>query len=99
MPALGSFISARNLPVGGEASEVVNAYDVNEREHRACALNPPLESVGAHPVPVVDGIAPELARAAEVVGRDSCDEAGSAPLVEFEEVGVRPNVRRVVRDE
>src|SRR5205085_1241715 len=74
MPALRRFISARNLPVGGEASEVVNAYDVNEREHRASALYPPLESVLAHPLPLVNRVAPELARAAEVVGRDSSDE-------------------------
>src|ERR1043166_5427332 len=99
LAALGGLVAARNLPVGREAAEVVNADDVNEREHGARARDPPLEAVLAHPLPIVDGVAPELARAAEVVGRDSGDEARAATLVELEEVGLGPHVSRVVRDE
>ena len=48
--------------------------------------------------PAVDRVAPALARGRELVGRGSCDHGRHAVPVELEELGVGPDVGRVVRD-
>src|SRR5437870_7546261 len=97
--ALGRLVAAGYLPEGREATEVVDAYDVDERERRAHALDPPGEAVPLHALPVVERVTPKLPRLAEVVGRDSRDDRRTTVLAELELSRVRPNVRRVVSDE
>ena len=72
---------AGHRPVGDEAAEVVDARQVDELERAAEALDPPAVAVGAHRGPVVERVAPELARLRERVGRDAGDRAlaGRAP--------------------
>src|SRR5438270_13455882 len=70
--ALRGLVFGGHFPSGGEAAEVVEAHNVRHLQSLAHALDPPLETVLAHTLPVVDRVAPELTRLAEGVGRDSC---------------------------
>ena len=89
---------ARHLPVTLEAAEVVDAHHVEQGEGGAQATDPPLVARGSQRLPVVDGIPPELAGGAEVVGGDAGLHAEAPVLVQLEELAVRPDVGRVVRD-
>ena len=48
----------RHLPVGGEAAEVVDPREVDEREHAPQPLDPPAVAVRRHGVPVEDAGCP-----------------------------------------
>src|SRR5258708_6192670 len=48
--------------------------------------------------PVVDRIPPELSLSAEVVGRNSCQKARPALLVQKKKLRVCPHVARIERD-
>ena len=88
-----------DFPGGGEAAEVVDADDIAEAHGGAEAGDPPVVGVVLHGFPVVDGVAPVLAGGAEVVGRGAGVGAGAEVAVEFEEVGVGPDVGGIVGDE
>ena len=90
---------ARNLPVAGEAAEVVDPEHVDQREGVGEAGNPPVEALLLVDVPAVERIAPALTRLAEVVGRDAGHHCRPAASVELEELGAAPHVGAVVGDE
>ena len=84
-----------DVPGGGEAPEVIEPDHVHVGQQGAQALNAPAKTVPPERLPVVDGIAPELAVGTEEVRGHASDKAGSATLVEQEIAGVRPNVSEV----
>jgi hypothetical protein len=99
LAALGGPVAARHLPVRLEPAEVVEPHQVEQRERGAEARGPPGEPVTRHRVPAVDGVAPELAGRAEVVGRHARLHERPAVGSQLEELRVRPHVRAVVGDE
>ena len=78
---------------------MVDADDIAEAHGGGKRESPPVVGVVLHGFPVVDGVAPVLAGGAEVVGRGAGVGAGAAVAVEFEEVGVGPDVGGIVGDE
>ena len=78
---------------------MVDSHPVDEAQVVGQALDPPAEASRRDPVPAVEGIAPQLAGAAEGVGGDAGDHRWAAHLIEEEQVGIRPHVGRVARDE
>src|SRR5262249_12933121 len=89
----------RHLPVSGKTPEVVESYVVYQRKRAANALDPPGIARLLEDIPAVEGVAPELAGGAEVIGWDSGHNQGPPPLVKREELWMRPDVSAVVRDE
>src|SRR5205085_7519543 len=81
LAALRSLVAARYLPARSKPAKVIYAQDVELMQHRVDAFDPPTKTFGAHALPVVQGIAPELARLTEIVGRHACDDARAAILV------------------
>ena len=71
LTALGSLIASGNLPARSETAEVVHAGDIDHGQRRAHTLDPPLEAVVLHALPVVKRIAPELSGFAEIVRRNT----------------------------
>ena len=62
----------RNLPDAEEAEDVVDAVGREVLLHLAEALEPPLEAVLEHGIPVVGGEAPVLTIGRERIGRSAC---------------------------
>ena len=81
-----------------KAAEVVDARDVVELGGRGDAVDPPLVAGGLQVLPVVEGVAPELAGGGEVVRRAAGDAHGAALLVQPEDLGIGPGVRAVHGD-
>ena len=75
---------------------MVDADDVEQARGRRDAALPPVEAVVAHPVPVVKRVAPELTVGGEAVGRAACHTRRHTVAVELEQVGIRPDVARIV---
>jgi hypothetical protein len=61
--------------------------------------NPPGEFLAGVGLPAIDWVTPELAGRTEVVGRDARDEERFPLGIELEQVGARPDIRAVQRDE
>ncbi len=95
----GGLVSGGDGPVRLEAAEVVEADDVVEEMRAADAVDPPGEAGLLEDVPFVEGIAPALAGGREIVRRDTGDADGGEVGIQFEELGVGPDVGRVVVDE
>jgi len=87
-----------DLPVFDEASEVVDAEDIVHTEAVTDAVDPPSVSCFFHGIPVVDGIAPELARGIELVGGETGDVFGFSLFGQFEYLAVGPQIGAVVPD-
>ena len=62
------------------------------------AIHPPGETGFCEDLPLVQGIAPALAGGGEVVGWDAGDADGREVRVELKELGVGPDVGRIVID-
>ena len=71
---------------------MVNADDVVQPAGAVDAADPPAEAVLAHPIPVVQGVAPELAVGAEIVGRHTGYGLGNQRFIQLEELRLRPHV-------
>ena len=91
-PERASRARLRDRPELGEAAEVVDAGQVEERQRPAQALDPPAVAVARDGVPVEERIAPVLAERAEPVGRRPGDEPRQ------EEVRVRAVVDAALGD-
>src|SRR5690348_14030732 len=89
----------RNLPVGFEATEVVQTDDIHQLQHLPHPLDPPRVARRRQYIPTIDGVAPALAGRAEIVRRNAGDHRRLAVRVELEEVAVYPDVGAVVRHE
>jgi hypothetical protein len=88
---------ARAMP--REAAEMIQTNYVDVAQQRAQTIYPPAIAGLAKSIPVVNGIAPELPRRAEIVRRHAGDEARPAPFVEKKQFRVGPDVARIGRDE
>src|SRR6185369_8543596 len=96
LTALSGLVAARYFPTRGETTKVVHTRDINHRQCRAHALDPPLETVGLHALPVVERVAPELASGAEVIRWNTRDDEWFSVLIQLELFRVGPNVSGVM---
>src|SRR5262245_36050720 len=87
------------MPRCSKSTEMIEANDVNVRQHRTRPIDPPAISACPKRAPVVDRIAPSLSLRAEVVGRHTRDDARPVLGIEKKEVRVRPHIARIRRDE
>src|SRR5512132_4228088 len=67
-------LSGRDRPEPGEAAEVIDPEDVDEVEHAAHPLRPPVVAARSERLPVVERVAPVLPAAIELVGGRAGDE-------------------------
>ena len=87
-----------HLVIAVQPAEMVDADDVVQREGSADAADPPGVPFRRVRLPVVDGVAPKLAGRRKIIGRDARHPPRGAVFVEFEQVRIRPHVRRIGRD-
>ena len=80
------------MPCRGESAEVIQAYHVDMREQGTQPIDPPAIAHIPQSLPVVNGIAPELAGGAEVVGRHACDKEGPPVFIQPEQLRIGPYV-------
>ncbi len=78
---------------------MVDPGNVDQPVDGAKPLNPPAEAVLAHPLPVVERVAPELPGRAEVIRRHSGNLCAPPPGVELELRAIGPDVGAIVGDE
>ena len=90
-----SLVPIRDGIIGVEAPEVVNAQGVVELELPSDAPQPPGVAVLLHPLPVEQGIAPQLAVGGKVVRGAACNLGGPPVLIQLELVGIGPHVSAV----
>ena len=77
---------------------MIDAHEIETRELRAHARQPPAEAAALHRVPVVQRVAPELTLGVEVVRRHAGDREGLAARVEREQPPVPPDLDAVAID-
>ncbi len=90
--------SRRDGPVRLESAEVVDAHQVGQLRRGAHAIDPPAVSGCVMILPVVQGIAPELALVTEIIRRYPGDVARPPVFVELQDLAIRPCVGAVQRD-
>ena len=93
----GGFVPGGHCPVAFKAPEVVKAHHVIHMGGGGQPLNPPAVARFRHGLPVVNGVAPELAVGGEAVRRAARHHLWVPGLVQLEEAAVDPHVRRVQR--
>ncbi len=96
-PGLRGEAAGGDLPIGLEAAEMIEPDQVHEREQRANTIDPPLKAGLAVRLPLVDGVAPELAGRREVVGRHAGHHLGPPLPIELKQLRVAPDIRRIGR--
>ena len=89
---LSRWRSGGNVPRSREPAEVVQANHVDVSQQSAEPIDAPSITSRTQGIPVVNGIAPQLTRCAEIIGRNSGDESWPMLLIEQEELRVRPNI-------
>ena len=77
---------------------MIDAHEIETRELRAHASEPPAETAALHRVPVVERVAPELAVGVEVVRRYAGHRQRLAARVEREQLAVPPDLDAVAID-
>src|ERR1700728_1287907 len=92
LPRLSRLRSRWNVPRSREPAEVIQANHIDVSQQSAQPIDAPPITSRTHGIPVVNGIAPQLTLRAEIIGRNSGDEARPMLLIEQEELRVRPNV-------
>ena len=83
---LGCLVAVRNLVVFRKAVEVVDADHIVELIVALDALDPPVIVVLLELLPVVDGIAPELACRRECIGRAAGDNCRNQIFIKAEDI-------------
>src|SRR3984957_18362076 len=81
-----------NVPRSREDAEVIQANHIDVSQQSTQPIDAPSITSRTQDIPVVNGIAPQLTLRAEIIGRNSGDEARPMLLIEQEELRVRPNV-------
>ena len=94
-PVHGRVLLRGDLIVGLEPAEMIDPDRVIEKEGMLHPGLPPGEIFRPVPVPVIDGIAPELAGRREGIRRAARHDRGPALLIQLEEVRMAPGVRAV----
>src|SRR4051794_17856978 len=68
---LSGWVSERHRVIPHEPTEVIETHDVYGRKDRLHTGGPPRVAVLLHLIPVVQRVAPKLARSAEVIRRNA----------------------------
>jgi hypothetical protein len=86
------FFARGDFPVGDEAPKMVNSQRIKKLEVMGNPFYPPLVAVFFENTPTINRVAPQLPSLTEIVGRDTRDEGRCFFPVQFEEVGVCPDI-------
>src|ERR1700730_11585347 len=81
---LSRWRSGRNVPRGLEPAEVIQANHIDVSQQSTQPIDAPPITSRTHGIPVINGIAPQLTLCAEIIGRNSGDEAWTMLLIEQE---------------
>src|SRR5580658_5944331 len=92
LPGLSRWRSGWNVPRSREPAEVIQANHIDVSQQSPQPIDAPPITSRTHGIPVVNGIAPQLTLRAEIIGRNSGDEARPLLLIEQEKLRVRPNI-------
>src|ERR1700728_2681455 len=84
LPRLSRLRFGWNVPRSREPAEVIQANHIDVSQQSAQPIDAPPITSRPHGIPVVNGIAPQLTLRAEIIGRNSGDEAWPMLLVEQE---------------
>src|SRR5262249_32650673 len=79
--------------------EMIQADEIDMRQPCTQAVQPPTVAGSAQCIPIINRIAPELPRSAEVVGGNTGDKAWPMLLIEQKELRICPDVAAVRRNE
>src|SRR5205814_2903900 len=78
-------------------SKMIDTRDINQLQSRPHSLNPPLESISTHAIPVEQRIAPVLPGLAEIIRRHARNHHRRSVRIQLKLVGIGPNICGVVR--
>src|SRR6202167_1354697 len=92
LPGLSRWRSGWNVPRSREPTEVIHANHIDVSQQSTQPIDAPAITSRTHGIPVVNRIAPQLTLRAEIIGRNSGDEARPMLLIEQEQFRVRPNI-------
>src|SRR3984885_15853739 len=84
LPGLSRRRIGWNVPRRREPAEVIQANQIDMSQQSTQSIDAPPITSRAQGIPVVNGIAPQLTLRAEIIGRNSGDEARPMPLIEQE---------------
>src|ERR1700678_1267709 len=84
LPGLSRRRSGWNVPRSREPAEVIEANHIDVSQQSTQPIDAPAITSRTHRIPVVNGIAPQLTLRAEIIGRNSGDEAWAKLLIEQE---------------
>src|SRR5215510_12468448 len=87
------------VPGRSKGTEMIQANHIDVGQQRAQPGDAPTIAGPAKNIPVICGVAPKLSLRAEVVRRNTGNEARPTLLVQQKEFRMCPNVARVGRDE
>src|SRR5438034_506007 len=80
-------------PVRSKRTEVSDAKQVHARELMVHTRAPERETVVTHDAPVVEGVAPELARLRKIIRWHTGDSSRTPFAIELELLGMCPGLR------
>src|ERR1700733_14635882 len=83
-PGLSRWRSGWNVPASRESAEVIQANHIDVSQQSTQPIDAPAITGRTQGIPVVNGIAPQLTLRAEIIGRNSSDEAWPMLLIEQE---------------
>ena len=98
-PTLSGGRSSRHVPCGSESTKVIQPNRVDVREQGAHPIDAPAKAASPMGLPVVHRVTPKLPIGAEVVWRYAGYEKWVEVIIEQEQLGVRPNIARIRRNE
>src|SRR5580700_2483157 len=84
LPGLSCWRSGWNVPRSREPAEVIQANHIDVSQQSTQPIDAPPITSRTRGIPVVNGIAPQLTLRAEIIGRNSGDEARTTLLIEEE---------------
>src|SRR3984885_1172973 len=96
-PGLSRWRSGWNVPCSRESAEVIQANHIDVSQQHPQPIDAPPITSRTHRIPVVNGIAPHLTLGAEIIRRNSGNEARPMRFIEQEELRVRPNIAGIRR--
>ena len=83
------------MPGRLEAAKVIDANRVEVIQPCLEPINPPTIARLSERLPVIDRVSPELALGAEIIRRNAGDDPRLRLLVQQEQLGIGPHVRRI----
>ena len=86
-------------PIADESAEMIDSYVINQIELALHTADPPFIPGFLMIIPVIEGIAPQLSRSGEIIGRDSGNLQRIALRVKPEQLLVCPDIAVIDRHE